>query len=345
LKQLDHNGRFWPKVIIDEREIDGWRTSACDHLDMQHFGGADPGTTMYIPWRYEGEAEWDGTARFMELGYKGQGDDGLYYWTVDFRADGECRWSRHLTNTHWAFIESITGETRESQHAPKFWKAWHALRDLGLVYHAAMVFADNPLEDPDAEILYPLWVFNKAEKRRLDERGSHEGGLAMEAASKALRDCVSEYHLEAMKVIYESEGSDNALILNPTGWFVVAADRPSASIFGILRPRFLPNTIDGQAGWASIRDKASAWGEVLSNKKHWVDTSSSSSISSLQDVKDSRRQGFKTSRIQDQAFKLNRKRACQKMPAHVVSRMTALRQIPEFVFDESLIITFDPLQN
>jgi len=232
-----------------------------EHLDMQHFGGADPTTTIYIPWRYDGTADHPELSEYdeeMQLGYMGQ-CDGLHYWVVDFRhADGKD-WADSLTSTQWTFIESITGETSEGKEAPLFWKAAWALRELGLTYHAAMVFDADPLVDPDADVLYPFWMFNPAERERLNNRGHHEGGLAQLAANNAERHCI-EPHSDSMELIYLAlRGSP----LEPTGWFIVATDNPNAKVVGIVRPRFIPNTADGQAGWISLRDKAAKWASRL----------------------------------------------------------------------------------
>jgi len=233
-----------------------------DHLDMQQFGGVDPAETIYVPWRNEGKAAWGGIEDYMQLGCLGQGPDNLYYLAVDYRADDDKSWSQHLTATNWKFIESITGETKETT-AEKFWSALRALQELGLVFHAAMVFDSDPLTDPDAEVLYPLWTFNKAEKARLDARGCHEGGLGILTAKKAARGCVG-IHGDAMQVIYESNCDESDMKQHPTGWFIAAADTPDAKVLGIMRPRFIPNTMDGHAGWASIRDKSADWGQRLS---------------------------------------------------------------------------------
>ena len=234
--------------------------SLYEHLDMQHFGGADPAATIYIPWRYEGESKFIGFEDYpITLGYQGKAGS-LHYWAVDFRASDGHHWSEHMTATHWAFIESITGETAAAdKHAPKFWEAWRALRDLGLFYHAAMVFDEDPLKDQDAEVLYPLWIFNPAERKRLDTQGNHEGGLAKLAGNKAIRDCVNDDFIEIMDELYANE----ILLDGPTGLFIAAAHNPQAKVLGILRPRFIPNTTDGQAGWASIRDKAAEWASIL----------------------------------------------------------------------------------
>ena len=227
-----------------------------DHLDMQHFGGADPAETMFIPWRHEGNAKCEYAS--LPLGLLGN-TDSFYFWAVDFRAQDGDHWSTFLSRTNWTFIESITGETKETE-AKQFWAAWRSLRDLGLAFHAAMVFDVDPLTDPDAEILYPLWIFNKAEKKRLDDRGCHEGGLGQLVVNAAIRDDVSDELWEAVNEIY---GSADGMVDNPSGFFVVAGRSMDTKVVGILRPRFIPNTQDGQAGWASIRDKAAEWSEQL----------------------------------------------------------------------------------
>ena len=229
-----------------------------DHLDMQHFGGTDPAETVFIPWRYEGKSRPVSSDYPLTLGYMGQAK-GLHFWGVDFRAKDENYWSEHFTRSHWDFIETITGETRETG-SKQFWKAYRALDDLGLVFHAAMVFDADPETDPDAEILYPLWIFNKAEKVRLDKRGFHEGGLAKEVQLMARRTGVDE---ELEEVITEVFSTADGLDSEPMGFFVVAAPSHDAKVVGILRPRFIPNTMDGQAGWASIREKSAEWAERL----------------------------------------------------------------------------------
>ena len=231
-----------------------------DHLDMQHFGGSDPAETISIPWRYEGESHPVGSDYPLTLGYMGCAED-LHFWGVDFRANDSDYWADSLTQTNWIFIESITGET-EKTGADQFWAAYGVLRDLGLVFHAAMVFDADPLTDPDAEILYPLWIFNKAEKKRLDDRGCHEGGLAKEAQVMARRTQV-DYELEEAVVEAYTNTTLYSLDMEPMGFFVAAALNPDAKVIGILRPRFIPNTTDGQAGWAIIRDKSAEWAERL----------------------------------------------------------------------------------
>ena len=229
-----------------------------EHLDMYTYGGADPTTTVNIPFRYEGIGydEWP-----LELGYLGE-CNGLHYWAVDVRGKDGDYWAIQLTKAHWSFIESITGETPVMK-APRFWTAWQALRDLGLAYHATMVFDADPQLDPDAEILYPLWVWNRAERERLNQRGYQEGGLTLLAQHRARRDYISEdleYSLiDAFK--------NRTLMCDPVGFFIAAAHNPEAKVVGILRPRFIPNTQDGQAGWASLRDKAINWTRILEADK------------------------------------------------------------------------------
>jgi hypothetical protein len=225
-----------------------------DHLDMQHFGGADPGETVYIPWRYEGQSYPVSGDYPLTLGYMGKAEK-LHFWGVDFRADDSAAWSQSLTTTSWKFIEAITGETAKTG-ADQFWAAWSALRKLGLAYHAAMVFDADPVKDPDAELLYPLWIFNKAERKRLNDRGSHEGGLAKEVQLMARRTGVDDELEEAVIAVFSAAAGMSD---EPMGFFVVAAPSKDAKVFGILRPRFIPNTGDGQAGWASIRDKSARW--------------------------------------------------------------------------------------
>jgi len=228
-----------------------------EHLDMQHCGGVDPATAICIPWRDEGTAATDD---LLDLGYKGE-HGGLHFWVVDMCSRDSVDWSQYLTKVQWSFIESITGETSETE-APRFWAAWWALRDLGLAYHTAMVFDADPKTDPDAEILYPLWTFNRAERERLNQRGYGESGLALEVQNRARRYLIDDVE-EALTAAYESR----LLINEPTGYFIAAAPNPHAKVIGILRPRFIPNTQDAHAGWSSLRDKASEWKSILEADK------------------------------------------------------------------------------
>jgi len=227
------------------------------HLDMQHCGGVDPTTAICIPWRHEGTAYSD---ELLDLGYKGE-HGGLHFWVVDMRSDDADNWTEHLTTAQWSFIESITGENPETG-AGRFWAAWRALRDLGLAYHTAMVFDADPKTDPDAEILYPLWTFNRAERERLNQRGYGESGLAIEVQNRARRYLVDDVD-EALVDAY----SNRLLITEPSGFFIAAAPNPHAKVIGILRPRFIPNTQDARAGWASLRDKSSEWKSILEADK------------------------------------------------------------------------------
>jgi len=229
-----------------------------EHLDMQHCGGVDPSTAIYIPWRTEGMAHNDD---FLELGYQGAAN-GLHYQVVDMRSSDNAYWKEHLLTSQWSFIESVTSETSETE-APRFWTAWRALRDLGLADHVAMVFDADPLLDPDAEILYPLWTFNKAERQRLNDRNPGEGGLAHLVSNRTQRDA----ELDELNGSLIEAYSEQFLFDEPTGFFIAASPTPDAKVIGILRPRFIPNTKDSQRGWAELRDKAVKWKKKLEADK------------------------------------------------------------------------------
>jgi len=73
---------------------------------------------------------------------------------------------------------------------------------------------------------------------------------------------VNDELIAVLEEIYgQADGHD--LDYEPSGFFVVAADNPDAKVLGILRPRFVPNTQDAQAGWADLRDKAAYWKQTL----------------------------------------------------------------------------------
>lgn len=227
------------------------------HLDMPHCGGVDPSSAVSIPWRYEGTAYSD---ELLELGYKGQ-QGGLHFWVVDMRSSDADGWTQHLNSAQWSFIQSVTGETTETG-AGRFWAAWQALRKLGLAYHIAMVFDADPAHDPDAEVLYPLWTFNHAERERLNQRGHDESGLAIAVQNRARRYQVDGVD-EALTELY----SANLLLDEPSGYFIAAAANKDAKVIGVIRPRFVPNTQDSQSGWASLRDKAIKWKSILKADK------------------------------------------------------------------------------
>ena len=126
-----------------------------------------------------------------------------------------------------------------------------------------MVFDSNPLVDPDAEILYPLWVFNPAERERLNSRNSGEGGLANLINNRTQRDA----DLDDLNATLTEAYSERFLMDEPTGYFVAVADTADATVVGILRPRFVPNTKDSQRGWSNLKEKAAAWTFTLEADK------------------------------------------------------------------------------
>lgn len=192
----------------------------------------------------------------------GQDSDGLHYWLIDMRANDDSEWWKaHTTTSNWAFIESITSETQETG-TDRFWAAWHKLKSLGLMYQMAMVFDTDPSTDPDAEVLYPLWMFNQSERNKYQRANLHSGGLACQTSQKALRaNGLDTGELEA--ILSEVTSRDGYGLDEPTGFFVMAADTPTSCTVGVIRPRFTPQTNDGFDGENAIEEKASEWVRML----------------------------------------------------------------------------------
>jgi hypothetical protein len=226
-----------------------------EHLDMKNYGGADPKKTMSFFWRREGEVTFDDIP-LIELGSLGQSSDGLYFWAADTRSKDTDDWNDRAVSANESFIESVTKKSGEVGKST-FYKAWWALQGKGLVFHAAMVFDCHPQEDPEAEVLYPLWLFNRSERERLGAGG----GLA-----KVTANCASRNNLiESDEIFMSLSSKSDGMIETPTGFYIFAAESPEADVVGIARPRFIPNNQDAQLGWAVNQKKAAQW-EVRLNR-------------------------------------------------------------------------------
>jgi len=219
------------------------------------FGGVNPRTTMYKPWTYEGEC-YDGEAGLGLQGSFSAKTTTLYFWLVSPERD--------QTLAQKCFIKSVT----EGDSA-RFWAAFNNLRQLDLFYEVALVFDEDPMKSPGAEILYTLYCFDRFTRNKAKDEETTRGGLWRETFNALDRSGLMENSVPDFRIAtfreYDSEDT-------PSGVFVYAATSSKAKILTVFRLRYPAITKDfalgvdvettGNQDWANLLNTLDGCDEI-----------------------------------------------------------------------------------
>jgi len=210
------------------------------------FGGINPTTAVFKPWTYEGEC-YDGEAELGRQGSISAKTTTLYFWLVSSKKD--------KIMAQKSFIESVT-----EGDSGRFWAALKNLRELDLFYDVAMVFDEDPMTSPGAEILYTLYVFDRYTREKAKGEKSTRGGLWRETFEALDRSEIMENRVPDLRMAafreYELHGT-------PSGVFVYAAPSPKAVLITVFRLRYPALTEDFALGLDVETTGNQEWKDVL----------------------------------------------------------------------------------
>ena len=211
------------------------------------YGGIDP-KILRATWCHEGQV---GHKDTIPLGYQGGencvSEGRLHFWIVTpskkIEADSK-------------FIWEIAGGDAE-----RFWKALGHLRDSYFLLEVAMVFDEDPLSCQKAEVLYPLYVFDRHTRDKAEKDGNGMGGLAREGFNCLDRSGLmddSDFRMAAYKDVAFGDSSS-------TGFYVFVAPTDKAALVSVYRLRYQPSDHDLGIGFKQEQSKTAFWKHRLDN--------------------------------------------------------------------------------
>lgn len=192
---------------------------------IQDFGGIDP-EVLRRPWT--------GTTSATEEVLEDLG------WLVMEVEQGQ-------ESTTLEFVAKVLSHAAEDSRRDRFWNAFENLKRLGFMYEVLQVWQGNPLENPRAELFYPLYV-----------RDYH--------ARQSDPYCQSAIHtfLTAAEYI---DSCDLPLLVEDAiehqTFRLVRAKGESECVIGTYRLRFRPSTEDTGKGMMQEAKRAERWCNVL----------------------------------------------------------------------------------
>ena len=202
------------------------------------YGGVNP-KMVHREWQYTGFM----SDRHSELGYRGPSptDSRTFHFWIIQKPSGSVLPGKLFLDQCMAGDEG------------RFQQAFKHLAELHLLYEVAMVFDADPLGTPEAEAMYPLYVWDRAIREKADKDNSGLGGLYREAFNRLDRSgLVSDLR-------YAIFADDSARTRVGTGLFVYGAYSQEAKVLSVYRLKYLPITKDTGAGFESERVRTAAW--------------------------------------------------------------------------------------
>jgi hypothetical protein len=146
-----------------------------------------------------------------------------------------------------AFIERVLPYVSKDDRPKRFWNAFNNLKRLGFMYEVIEVWHDNPLENPRAELFYPLYIrdYHARQSEPYCQRDIHGfldtarylDGFAMHELLKEAQE------RETFRLIRTEGGKECAI--------------------GTYRLRFRPSTEDTGKGMKQEAERAEHWKQVL----------------------------------------------------------------------------------
>jgi hypothetical protein len=202
------------------------------------YGGVNP-KLAHRPWVYTGSL-FDG---YFELGY--QGSSPTHSRTFHFWMIQKCPDPVVLGKV---FVNRLMGGDER-----RFRQAFDHLSELYLFYEVAMVFDDDPLVNPNAEMMYPLYVWDRNIREKAKDDSSGLGGLYSHAFDRMDRS----YIVEDLRGDTFSDGA--ARSSSGSGFYVYGADCREAKVLSVYRLKYLPHTKDTGAGIDAEKERTARW--------------------------------------------------------------------------------------
>ena len=202
------------------------------------YGGVNP-KIVRREWQYTGFL----TDRYMELGYRGSSptDSRTFHFWIIQKPSGSVLPGKLFLD------QCMDGDEC------RFQQAFKHLEELHLLYEVAMVFDADPLRNPGAEAMYPLYVWDRTIREKADKDNSGLGGLYREALNRLDR---SGLESDFRYAIFADEAARTRA---GTGLFVYGADSREAKVLSVYRLKHLPLTKDTGAGFEAERLRTAAW--------------------------------------------------------------------------------------
>lgn len=131
----------------------------------------------------------------------------------------------------------------ESERNERFWGAYRNLLRLGFLYEVLEVWRDNPLNNPRAELFYPLYVRDRHARKS-------EPYCQKEIHNYLAATWMEEYS-EFNEMIDEAQQAKQFRLIKSRG--------DNECVIGIYRLKFRPHTEDTGRGMAKENDRAESW--------------------------------------------------------------------------------------
>jgi len=141
------------------------------------------------------------------------------------------------------FVERVLPHVPKDERPARFWNAFNNLRRLGFMYEVIQVWQGNPLEDPRAELFYPLYVrdYHARESDPYCQRDIH----------RFLEQCDYLNGYDLVQIAEEAKDLETFRLLRTQGGRECA--------IGTYRLRFRPSTEDTGRGMKQEADRAEQW--------------------------------------------------------------------------------------
>jgi hypothetical protein len=212
------------------------------HHDLKDSGGVDPRAGLYREWEHTGLSELLDSAKEFDL--------------LPFTLQEIKRGDQFVFNS-FAKEALFYIEDEEERHR-RFWFAFNNLNKLGFFYEVVEIWDSNPLKQDDAELLYPLYIF--------DSYGRKNDPFVAKDIHSALIDCSA---LEGMAVreffdeievnrIAPKQYQQCRYVVTTTGGYPLS----------VFRLRFRPATRDTGRGMEAEELRADSWKEIIRDAGH-----------------------------------------------------------------------------
>ena len=153
------------------------------------------------------------------------------------------------------FVGKVLPHVPEGDRPNRFWNAFSNLRLLGFMYEVLQVWQDNPLENPRAELFYPLYV--------LDYHARDSDPYCQRDIHGFLEQCgyLDGHDLYGPEgIIEEAQGGRKT-------FRILRTEGGRECVIGTYRLRFRPSTEDTGRGMKEEGYRAESWKQTLERAK------------------------------------------------------------------------------
>lgn len=194
--------------------------------DIAHYGGVSP-FFWSRPWEITG-------SEYIEPKTPIPNSNGVFY---EIAKGDQQVFDNHLCR-RWDYIQD------ETQRLDRYWRAVRNLKNLGLAYEVLQIWTGDPTAKRDAEVMYPLYIFDQ--RARTNEPNIYRdiNGLAMDAMGAEL--------------FFDPYG-ESAFGTEIDTFRYVAVKNTNALAFSVLRLRYRPHDKDTGIGMTDQEKKAREW--------------------------------------------------------------------------------------